>query len=212
MDNIIKEVKQFWESCFAETDFDFKPLARKDFSNIIERLRECHAKMVLDLGCGFGHWSIALAKAGFQVKAIDISSKAIEKLQEWASEEKLSIDTEVCPAQEINLIDEKFDAVICNSVLDHMPFADAFKVMFNIKDIIKPNGIVYISFDGLEEENGEEFVMLSDGTRIYAKGEREGILWRFYTNEEIKTLCKDMEILKFIEKKNGKREAWVRKK
>lgn len=152
-----------------------------------------------------------MANAGFRVKAVDISSVAINKLQRWARNEGLSIDTEVCLAQRVNLISEEFDAVICNSVLDHMPYADAVKVIENIKKILKKSGIAFISFDGEDKENENELVVLSDGTRKYIKGKRKGMLWRFYTNEEIKILCKDMEIDEFIEKCNGKRIVWIRK-
>jgi magnesium-protoporphyrin O-methyltransferase len=150
--DIFKENKKFWEKCFAKSDFDFKSLADKDFSTIIRQLKKYQVHKVLDLGCGYGHWSIALAKVGFWVKAVDISSEAIQKIQKWANEEQLSIDTAVCPAQEVHLTDEKFDAIICNSVLDHIPFADTLKVMSNIMDILKPGGIAYVSFDGLSAE------------------------------------------------------------
>jgi hypothetical protein len=84
--------------------------------------------------------------------------------------------------------------------------------MFNIKNILNPGGIAYISFDGIEEGNKDEFVVFDNGTRKYIIGERKGMLWRFYPNEEIKILCTDMEILEFIEKDNGIRELWVGKK
>ena len=98
-----------------------------------------------------------LSKAGFRVTAVDISSEAIRRVKTWANEEKLSIDTKVCLAQEIHsLMDKDFDAVICNSVLDHMTFADASKVMQGIKDVLKLGGIAYLSFDGLEEGGRKE--------------------------------------------------------
>jgi ubiquinone/menaquinone biosynthesis C-methylase UbiE len=228
MPDIFEENKKFWEKCFAESDFDFKSLADKDFSATIRQLKKYQVQKVLDLGCGYGHWSIALAKVGFMVKAVDISSEAIKKVRKWADEEQLSIDTVVCPAQEIDFTDEKFDAVICNSVLDHIPFVDTLKAMSNIINILKPGGIAYISFDGLEEEDEKEFVLLDDGTRRYVSKKCKGKLWRFYDNKEIRSLCKDMEVLEpnfSLRKKssiirnkrnkvksNGKREVWLRKK
>jgi 2-polyprenyl-3-methyl-5-hydroxy-6-metoxy-1,4-benzoquinol methylase len=132
----------------------------------------------------------------------------------WAKEENVSIDTLVCPAQKIDhFFKEEFDAVICNFVLDHMTFRDASLSVKAIKNVLKPGGLAFLSFDGLEEkEERGEFIVLDDGTRKYLKGDRKWMLWRFYTNEEIKTLNKDMEILDFEVKSNGKREIWVRKK
>ncbi|HEX9912162.1 MAG TPA: class I SAM-dependent methyltransferase [candidate division Zixibacteria bacterium] len=208
---ILKENKRFWKKCFADSNFDFKLSPCENILEIIDRLKKYQAHKVLDLGCGFGRWIVALAQAGFQVKAVDISSEAIKKVQKWAEEEGLSIKTQVCSAQELVSENESLDAIICNSVLDHMPLAEAYKSMLNIKNVLKPGGIAYISFDGLEEDP-KEFVLLNDGTRRYISGKRKGMLWRFYNDEEIKNLCEKMEILEFRVKRNGKREIWVRKK
>jgi 2-polyprenyl-3-methyl-5-hydroxy-6-metoxy-1,4-benzoquinol methylase len=212
MPDVLKENRRFWEKCFAHSDLDLKLPPSKNVLKIIKRLQKYQAQRVLDLGCGFGRWSMALARAGFQVKAVDISSEAIKRVQKWATQKGLSIETEVCSAQELVFKSESLDAVFCNSVLDHMPLVETGKTICNIQSLLKPGGIAYISFDGLEEEKKEEFVMLDDGTRRYTKGEHKGKLWRFYTSEEIKTLCKDMEILEFTKESNGKREIWIRKK
>ncbi|MCJ7496614.1 MAG: class I SAM-dependent methyltransferase, partial [candidate division Zixibacteria bacterium] len=164
---ILKENKRFWEKCFADLDFDFKSTPSENVLEVIERLKKYNVNKVLDLGCGFGRWSVALAQAGFQVKAVDISSEAIKKVQKWAEKEGLSIQTQICSAQELVSEDESFDAIICNSILDHMPLAEVSKSMLNIKNVLNPGGIAYISFNGLEEEDKKEFVLLDDGTRRY---------------------------------------------
>lgn len=212
LSDILKENKRFWEKCFAGSDFDSKSPPSKNILEVIKRLQEYHAHKILDLGCGFGRCSIALARVGFQVKAVDISSEAIKRVKKWANEEDLSIETEVSSASELVSSSESFDAIICNSVLDHMPFIEASKTMLNIENILKPGGIAYISFDGLEEENEKEFVLLDDGTRRYISGKRKGMLWRFYSDKEIKTLCKGVEILELTVRSNGERDVWIRKK
>ncbi len=212
MSDILKENKRYWEKRFANSDLHVKPPSPQKVSEMIKRLQEHRAHKVLDLGCGLGPWSVALAKAGFQVKAVDISSGAIRSVQKWADKQGLFVETEVCSAQEFVLTGQSFDALICNAVLHHMPLAEASKTMLNIKNILKPDGIAYISFAGPQEEEKQKFVTLDDGTRRYTQGERKGMLYRFYTNEEIKSLCGDLEILEFIEKENGNREMWIRKR
>lgn len=51
---------------------------------------------VLDIGCGPGALSIPLARAGADVTAIDISSKALDYLKDNAEKEGLSLDTVKC--------------------------------------------------------------------------------------------------------------------
>jgi len=111
MSNIAEENKRFWKRCFAESNFKFKSLASKDFSHIIKLLRKYHVRKVLDLGCGYGYWSIALSRTGFQVKAVDISLEAIKRVREWANEEGLSLETEVCSVQELTVSSRNFDAI-----------------------------------------------------------------------------------------------------
>jgi len=211
MSDILKENKRFWEKCFADLDFDFKSPPSRNVLGVIKRLQEYQAHKILDLGCGSGRWSVALTRVGFQVKAVDISSEAIKRVKKWANEESLSIETETCSASELVSSGESFDAIICNSVLDHMPFIEASKTMLNIENILKPGDIAYISFDGLEEEDEKEFVLLDDGTRRYISGKHKGMLWRFYNDEEIKTLCKIVEILELTTRSSGKRDVWIRK-
>ncbi|ACL70106.1 class I SAM-dependent methyltransferase [Halothermothrix orenii] len=61
---------------------------------LINRWKEKGFNNFLDLGCGRGRHSIQFAKAGFNVKAIDLSPVAIEGLTEWANKENLSVKTQ----------------------------------------------------------------------------------------------------------------------
>lgn len=210
--SILRENKRFWEKCFADSEFNFKFSPGENLLEIMERLKKNKSRRVLDLGCGLGRWSIALARAGFQIKAVDISSEAIKRVQKWAEKEGLYIETQVSPAQELDSERDGFDAVICNSVLDHMPLAEAQKVMFHLKNVLRPDGIAYVSFDGLEKEDQKKYVLLKDKTRRYISGKQKGMLWRFYIDEEIKGLCGEMAILEFRVRRNGKREVWLSKR
>jgi len=130
-------------------------LGGRDFSAIISRLKRSRVKRVLDLGCGLGYLSVALARVGLHVTAADISFRAIEKLQSRAREEGLSIKTAVCPAQEINRINRKFDVVICNSLVDRMTLKDAGQAVSNIKELSRRGGVAYLSFDGREDTGND---------------------------------------------------------
>jgi len=152
METKYSEYMEFWNRCFKGKKVDYKELLKGNYSYIIDKLKEFKVKKVIDMGCGFGHLSIILAKNGFTVKAIDISKEAIERVKEIANRENVKIKTEVSPIQRFK-IKEKFDAITCNSVLDHMELKEAKKCTQVMKNILKNKGILFISFDGYEEEN-----------------------------------------------------------
>jgi predicted RNA methylase len=58
---ISKENKRFWEKCFRNVNFDFKSSPSKNIIKITKMLQKYNVHTVLDLGCGFGRWSVTLA-------------------------------------------------------------------------------------------------------------------------------------------------------
>lgn len=73
---------------------------------------------VLDVGCGNGVISRSLGAAGFNVKGVDISEKAISRARElnkWTN-----VSFEVKSAEQLVADGTKFHAIICSEVLEHL--------------------------------------------------------------------------------------------
>ncbi|NTU98269.1 MAG: magnesium protoporphyrin IX methyltransferase, partial [Chlorobiaceae bacterium] len=75
---------------------------------------------ILDAGCGTGLFSIRLAKAGYQVKSVDIASQMVDKAKADAIKQgvKKNIEFEV---NTIESVSGTYDAVVCFDVLIHYP-------------------------------------------------------------------------------------------
>ncbi len=196
---------------FLQTPPD-RSLADHDWSWLVERLGEAGVKTVLDVGFGRGHWSVALARAGFHVTAVEISAVAVERLRAWAEEEGLPIKAFVCPAQELPT-DWFFDAVIANSVLDHMFKEEAEEAMRRIHAVLRPGGLLFLGMDGPPDEEDEKYphMVFPDGTWQFLGGRRDRMLWRFWTNEEVRSLLQGFTIDEFSVKEDGKRRIWAKK-
>lgn len=96
---------------------------------------------VLDLGCGAGHGSNMLSKKYKNVVGVDISEDAIAYAKEnWNAE---NIEFKVGSALEIPFPDNSFDVVASFEVFEHLN--DWKKFLSEIKRVLKPDGIVYIS-------------------------------------------------------------------
>jgi SAM-dependent methyltransferase len=213
----IESAREFWDRVFkgAAPDVRDAPCGR-DLSDIIGRLRAARAVEVLDLGCGFGRWSVELARAGFRVLAADVSSEAVRLVRERAQREDLAIGTAACAAQELSRLGVRVDAVVCNSVLDHMRPADAERSAESIAQVLKPGGLAFVSFDGMDQSGvssgtTQDHVIGADGTWEYVHGPRRGMVWRFYDDSEIHELFLGLEEVEFAVANTGQRRAWFRK-
>ena len=196
----------FWNKTFQNSEYDYKKLADKDWSVFIKNLKEEKVENVLDYGFGGGHWSIILSRAGFNVTAYEISEVAISNLINWTQEEGLTIKI----VNDLIGNCDKFDCIICNSVIDHLVIEDAIKTLSFFKTNIKKNGIAYLSFDNEEDEDKHNYRDVKDGLRYYTSGIQKGMIWKYYCNDDIKELCKDFVIESFITTKSGRRQIWLR--
>lgn len=207
----LEEQARVWERMFFQTPQD-RSLVEQDWSWLVERLRQEGVRTVLDVGFGPGHWSVALARAGFRVTAIDISSVAVARLRAWAEEEGLPVEVHVCPAQGLPT-DWAFDAVIANSVLDHMFKEEAEEAMRRIRAVLKPGGLLLLGMDGPPDAEDEAWPhhVFPDGTWQFLGGRRDRMLWRFWSEEEIVGLLTGFRIEGQEVLPNGRRRFWARK-
>ena len=102
----------------ALVDQDFRGNALRD---IVLGLVPQNGHRVLDLGCGAGFMSIALAERGHEVTAVDIDPDLVRLVVAGAIERGIPIKTAVMSAMDIlKLGESSFDAVVCLDVLEHL--------------------------------------------------------------------------------------------
>ncbi len=99
-------------------------------------------KRVLDIGCGGGLLSEEFAKAGAQVTGIDLSPPSIEAAREHAKDTGLDIDYRVSSPGELKKeAPERFDAVICAEVLEHVDDLEGF--LSDATAMLKKGGLFF---------------------------------------------------------------------
>ena len=93
---------------------------------------------VLDLGCGGGLVSEALAAQGASVTGIDASAVSIEVAKRHASQSKMDIDYQHCLSADLVAQGKQFDTVINAEVVEHVP--DQSQLIKECCQLVKPNG------------------------------------------------------------------------
>jgi 2-polyprenyl-6-hydroxyphenyl methylase/3-demethylubiquinone-9 3-methyltransferase len=101
-------------------------------------------KRVLDVGCGGGLLSEAMARAGATVTGIDLGAATVEVAELHALESGLAVRYLRESAEQHAIANAgAYDVVTCMEMLEHVP--EPSSVMDALRTLVKPGGDVFVS-------------------------------------------------------------------
>lgn len=174
-----------------DLDGEFKPLhqinpLRTDY---IDRHAPLDAARVVDVGCGGGILTEALARRGATVTGVDLAKKSLKVAQLHALDQGLTIDYR-CVTVEALAAEQpaSFDRVVCMEMLEHVP--DPQSVVSSCAALARPGGWVFFSTLNRNLKSylmavvGAEYVLnwLPRGTHDYARFIKPSELTRMARN------------------------------
>lgn len=98
---------------------------------------------VLDIGCGGGLLSEALAKAGAKVTGLDVVEKNINVAKHHAKNGGLNIDYRAQTAEALAETGQQFDIVFNMEVIEHVANPERFMAACN--QLVKPDGYEFVA-------------------------------------------------------------------
>ncbi len=99
---------------------------------------------VLDVGCGGGLLSEALAKLGAHVTALDLSPDLIKVAKLHRLESGVQVDYQLKSVEQLAIeMPASFDAITCMEMLEHVP--DPASILDACAKLLKPGGKLFLS-------------------------------------------------------------------
>lgn len=121
--------------------YDDKTYVESDYAkNLVAEFNLPNGALMLDHGCGRGHFSSMFSNLGYQVASADILEEALSNLD---SDKKA-----VCNLANLPYKDNTFDGVLSLDVFEHLRPSTMDDVINEVFRVLKPGGVFLISFPG----------------------------------------------------------------
>ena len=164
-----------------------------------EIIKNCQTP-IIDLGCGIGNDTLYLIEKGKEVIPCDYSISAVKNIKNNFPEiEKAECFdmAKVLPCQ-----DNFTDLVICDLSLHYFTEKTTFKVLNEIKRVLKPNGLLIFRVNSIKDINYGAGKGKEIEPHLYKTA--EGIYKRFFDLKDLEKFFKDWERLYINEETMGR--------
>ncbi|MBR6336633.1 MAG: methyltransferase domain-containing protein, partial [Ruminococcus sp.] len=144
-----------------------------------------------------GRHALLFAEMGFKVTAIDISSEAIGFLRKACKEKEVDILSKVADMTELPFNDNAFDCVFAMHSAGHCDTAGMKNLLAEIKRVLKPNGVVFMTLCSKETYSYVEADLprIDENTLLKTDGPEQGVPHFFADKCNINELFSDFKLI-----------------
>ena len=222
----MKTPKQFYTELTAKglAKRKEKSMHKAEFSDLKRFLNK--KQRILDLGCGYGRFTIPLRRDEYDVKGIDITPALIKEAILKSEKAKMKIDFRIGDMLELPYKKESFDAIICmwSVFMELTKELDQLKAIKEMLRVLSKNGFALIEMpvpyqnkkevDIIKYEKDNDEIIFKKDSRIVT-GKFSGIeIMPSYKHDKktLSRLMKESKIKKFkifITKFEGRKRLFL---
>ncbi|HYQ86399.1 MAG TPA: methyltransferase domain-containing protein [Bacteroidota bacterium] len=149
VNELFDEGSSYWNDLYSHRDvFGVIHQQRRDVAlSFVDELRLPKESRILEAGCGAGLTTLALARRGYTIDAMDSVPAMIELTRQHASQNGLgdSIRAEVGDVHSLKFQDTSFDLIVAMGVTPWLH--DLRSALVEIVRVVKPGGYVLLNAD-----------------------------------------------------------------
>lgn len=168
-----------------KTLHDINPLRMK----FIEQYVDLNNAKVLDVGCGGGILTEALARKAGETSGIDMAEASLVAADTHARQSGLLIEYRCMAVEELALQErEQYDVVVCMEMLEHVP--DPESIIRACTALLKPNGHLFLSTLNRNAKSYTQAILAAEYVlRMLPKGTHD--FHKFITPSELARMCRN---------------------
>nr|WSZ14119.1 class I SAM-dependent methyltransferase [Streptomyces canus] len=175
--------------CGRNTAENLQAATSERFNMLLESIGDGTPRTALDLGYGAGTYTIALARAGFRVVAVDqIPSDSLLQRIDGASDWANRIETRECLAENF-AIDEDFGVVVAKDVLHYLARHDVESVLTSAVTHAHGASYHYLEvFTGITRRSADGRQLRIEGEADYSPDAFRQVIERIYDGWDLTLL------------------------
>ncbi|WP_107839340.1 class I SAM-dependent methyltransferase [Metasolibacillus meyeri] len=185
LDDMLREPTAFWNEFYKERGKKVPFFVNAPDENLVQYFERglLQKGTVLELGCGAGRNALYLAKQGFHVHAVDLSSVALQWAKERAMEAQVHIQFEQANLFELPLKENHYDFIYDAGCLHHIAPHRRLQYVEIVQKALKKGG--YFAVNCFAENGAYGGSTISDW-EVYRQRSLQGGLG--YTKEKLQAI------------------------
>lgn len=192
-DKMVENSLNYWEDNYKNFN-NFDPKYGDWLNDFSEIIKGCQTP-IIDLGCGHGNTTYYLVNNGKKVVACDYSKNSLLNTKYNVGN---IYDTKCFDMLENFPFESNYtDLIIADLSLHYFKETDTFKILNEIKRILKPNGHLIFRVNSIEDKNFGSNKDIEIEPHLYLYNKK--MLKRFFDKDDIYYFFKDFEIVSLTE-------------